>query len=111
MPDVVSRPAPVVWRVYKGVNHRRREIYFGVSSEAKPTMTGSHCETAARALRHWNILEDSIGWSQLSAHDEAETAIAEVRRLESADPPPGYRHLRTLEEGGGSSGPPGSGRG
>lgn len=73
--------------VYRGINHNKKEVYFGVSKDPLARRDGSHCQGGTVALNQWNCSNHKILWYFISKHKTQQTASAMAHHLEK-----NYKH-------------------
>ena len=77
--------------VYRGINHTKREVYFGVG-ETPISRVSAHCAGLTKTISHWNCGSDRIAWSNVSRH-RSQAKASEVAHgwEEKYQHPRGYR--------------------
>ena len=76
-----------MYKVYRGINHTKKEVYFGVAKDVKARRDGNHCRGGTKALKHWNCEKDRIVWKEISNHYKQERASQTAHALEK-----NYKH-------------------
>jgi hypothetical protein len=57
-----------MWKVYRGINSTKKQVYHGVALDIPVRITKSHCVGATKALSHWDCNKHKITWRKVSQH-------------------------------------------